>query len=400
MFYDALSSKGMHDIVIASRFKFESARRLYWIPSACRMISTMKREIGLGSMQKNYPMVLNLAEPPFGVKGCFANKFIGKALTFKPNLLILIVPKITKRLDRKKGGYDLIWEDNEMLSGKVVERMGSAYIRQMQLWAVSKPKAPINPKYSLTQDLRQTQVLISSFDLFSHTHTLSLSLSLSRSTHTLILSLRPSETERSDPNLAMFRRATASLLSGPTRRCRFSTEVPATPAADSSFVEAWKKASPNLDPPKTPLSFMKPRPPVPSSLPSKLTVNFVLPYTSQLAAKEVDMVIVPATTGQMGVLPGHVATIAELKPGLLSVHEGTDVTKYFVSSGFAFVHANSVADIIAVEAVPLDQIDANQVQKGLQEFTQKLNSATTDLEKAEAQIGVDVHSALNSALSG
>ncbi|XP_020240378.1 ATP synthase subunit delta', mitochondrial [Cajanus cajan] len=198
----------------------------------------------------------------------------------------------------------------------------------------------------------------------------------------------------------MLRRAAASLLSGASRR-RFSTDVAAAPAeAESRFVEAWKKASPNLEPPKTPSAFMKPRPPTPSALPSKLTVNFVLPYASQLAAKEVDMVIVPATTGQMGVLPGHVATIAELKPGVLSVHEGSDVTKYFVSSGFAFIHANSVADIVAVEAVPVDRIDANLVQKGLQDFTQKLNSATTDLEKAEAQIGIDVHSALNSALSG
>ncbi|XP_061357687.1 ATP synthase subunit delta', mitochondrial [Gastrolobium bilobum] len=197
----------------------------------------------------------------------------------------------------------------------------------------------------------------------------------------------------------MFRRATATLLSGATRR-RFSTDLPAAPTVDSSFVEAWKKVSPNIDPPKTPFAFMKPRPPTPSTLPTKLTVNFVLPYTSELSAKEVDMVIVPATTGQMGVLPGHVATIAELKPGVLSVHEGNDVTKYFVSSGFAFIHGNSVADIIAVEAVPIDQIDSNLVQKGLQEFTQKLSSATTDLEKAEAQIGVDVHSALNSALTG
>lgn len=35
--------------------------------------------------------------PPFGVKGCLANKFINKALTFNPKLLILIVPKVTKR---------------------------------------------------------------------------------------------------------------------------------------------------------------------------------------------------------------------------------------------------------------------------------------------------------------
>ncbi|CAL9756794.1 unnamed protein product [Musa acuminata subsp. burmannicoides] len=180
----------------------------------------------------------------------------------------------------------------------------------------------------------------------------------------------------------------------------FSTDLPAAPSEDAAFVEAWRKVAPNIDPPKTPLAFMKPRPPTPSSIPSKLTINFVLPYQSEIANKEVDMVIVPATTGQMGVLPGHVATIAELKPGLLSVHEGSEVTKYFVSSGFAFVHANSVTDIVAVEAVPVDRIDLSLVQKGLADFTQKLNSATTDLEKAEAQIGVDVHSALNAALSG
>ncbi|XP_072961700.1 ATP synthase subunit delta', mitochondrial-like [Typha angustifolia] len=180
----------------------------------------------------------------------------------------------------------------------------------------------------------------------------------------------------------------------------FSSDLPAAPAEDAAFVEAWRKVAPNIEPPKTPLSFMKPRPPTPSSIPSKLTVNFVLPYQSEIANKEVDMVIIPATTGQMGVLPGHVATIAELKPGLLSVHEGNEVTKYFVSSGFAFIHANSIADIVAVEAVPVDRIDPSLVQKGLADFTQKLGSATTDLEKAEAQIAVDVHSALNAALSG
>ncbi|KAK7286951.1 hypothetical protein RJT34_22323 [Clitoria ternatea] len=445
--------------------------------------------------------------PPFGVKGYLANKFIDKALTFKPKLLILIVPKITKRLDRRKGGYDLIWEEDEILSGKSFYLPGSIDIRDKQLedWNLRPPPlylwshpdwtakhreiarqhghikeeyyvnvkgkdvknylmeenhdcyqkypglhAPDNvlsifddvpddngdnaaPNNQTPGQLKETvfsdcaremdwgngfpsdgaEAMCIDMDLLApntHTHTQVRTLKFrplhthflysSHHPHSHSLSLRPSETERSDPNLAMFRRATTTLLAGATRSRRYSTDLPSTPAADSSFVEAWKKVSPNLDPPKTPLSYLKPRPPTPSTLPTKLTVNFVLPYASQLSAKEVDMVIVPATTGQMGVLPGHVATIAELKPGVLSVHEGNDVAKYFVSSGFAFIHANSVADIIAVEAVPLDQIDANLVQKGLQDFTQKLNSASTDLEKAEAQIGVDVHSALNSALTG
>ncbi|KAF5481651.1 hypothetical protein F2P56_002289 [Juglans regia] len=199
----------------------------------------------------------------------------------------------------------------------------------------------------------------------------------------------------------MFRQASRLLAQTLRAGLRpFSSDLPAAPTSDSAFIESWKKVIPNIEPPKTPSNFLRPRPATPTSIPSKITVNFVLPYASELSAKEVDMVIIPATTGQMGVLPGHVPTIAELKPGVLSVHEGNDVTKYFLSSGFAFIHANSVADIIAVEAVRIDHIDPSLVQKGLAEFTQKLSSATTELEKAEAQIGVELHSALNSALSG
>ncbi|KAL3837841.1 hypothetical protein ACJIZ3_022432 [Penstemon smallii] len=216
----------------------------------------------------------------------------------------------------------------------------------------------------------------------------------------------------------MMRQGPRVLLSRAMRwRRPFSTDLQPETAGDSKFIDAWKKLNPNMDPPKTPISYMKPRPPTPSTIPSKLTVNLVLPYDSVLSAKElavlqismicafvvafqVDMVIVPASTGQMGVLPGHVATIAELKPGILSVHEGNEVNKYFLSGGFAFVHSNSVADIIAIEATPVDRIDPSLVQKGLAEFQQRQNSASTDVEKAEAQIGVDVHSALNAALTG
>lgn len=164
------------------------------------------------------------------------------------------------------------------------------------------------------------------------------------------------------------------------------------------FKEEWAKIAPNYDLPHFPSSYMKARPPVPATFPTKLTVNFVLPHVFEMQAQEVDMVIVPATSGQMGVLPGHVPTIAELKPGIMSVHEGAEVKQYFVSSGFAFVHANSVADIVAIEAVPLDRLDPDEVRKGVQEYTQKVTSAKDDLEKAEAQIGLEVHSALQAAL--
>ncbi|KAK1296738.1 hypothetical protein QJS10_CPB15g01531 [Acorus calamus] len=80
--------------------------------------------------------------PPFGVKAALANKFIDKALQFKPKLLILIVPEETERLDKKKRPeYDLIWEDRESLSGKSFYLPGSfdAKDKQMEQWNVNPP---------------------------------------------------------------------------------------------------------------------------------------------------------------------------------------------------------------------------------------------------------------------
>lgn len=68
------------------------------------------------------------------------------------------------------------------------------------------------------------------------------------------------------------------------------------------------------------------------------------------------MALLPAVSGDFGVAAGHVPTMAQLRPGVVSVHKemDKDVTHYFVSSGFAFVYDNSVADVCAVEAVEVD----------------------------------------------
>ncbi|KAL6584725.1 hypothetical protein OROMI_004014 [Orobanche minor] len=54
--------------------------------------------------------------PPFGVKSALANKFIDKALKFKPKLIALIVPLESERLDKKDPPYDLVFEDSELLA--------------------------------------------------------------------------------------------------------------------------------------------------------------------------------------------------------------------------------------------------------------------------------------------
>ncbi len=78
------------------------------------------------------------------------------------------------------------------------------------------------------------------------------------------------------------------------------------------------------------------------AIPTKLTLNLTAPHVAIFTKKEVDMVIIPGAGGVFGVLPGHVPTISELKPGVLEVTVSPgEVAKYFVSSGFAFAHAVS-----------------------------------------------------------
>ncbi|XP_004973833.1 protein ENHANCED DOWNY MILDEW 2-like [Setaria italica] len=79
--------------------------------------------------------------PPFGFKASLANQFINKALTFKPKLIILIVPKETERLDKKYPPYELIWQDSQQLSGKSFYLPGSldAENKVMEQWNMSPP---------------------------------------------------------------------------------------------------------------------------------------------------------------------------------------------------------------------------------------------------------------------
>ncbi|KAL6584729.1 Protein ENHANCED DOWNY MILDEW 2 [Orobanche minor] len=71
--------------------------------------------------------------PPFGVKSALANKFIDKALKFKPKLIALIVPLETERLDKKDPPYDLVFEDSELLAGKSFYLPGSVDVNDKQM---------------------------------------------------------------------------------------------------------------------------------------------------------------------------------------------------------------------------------------------------------------------------
>lgn len=83
------------------------------------------------------------------------------------------------------------------------------------------------------------------------------------------------------------------------------------------------------------------------------------------------MALIPAVSGDFGVMPGHVPTVAELRPGVVSIHTVLDkeIVKYFVSGGFAVAHADSSVEVTVVEACKLEDLDPAAVKAGLAEYT-------------------------------
>ncbi|KAJ8674584.1 hypothetical protein QAD02_005846 [Eretmocerus hayati] len=115
-------------------------------------------------------------------------------------------------------------------------------------------------------------------------------------------------------------------------------------------------------------------------------------FYDQAAVKQVD---VPSFSGSFGILPKHVPTLAVLKPGVVTVYEqGGETKKIFVSSGTVTINDDSSVQVLAEEAHPVESLDGSAARDLLSKAQQQLSSASSDVEKAEAAIAVEVAEAL------
>jgi F-type H+-transporting ATPase subunit epsilon len=74
-----------------------------------------------------------------------------------------------------------------------------------------------------------------------------------------------------------------------------------------------------------------------------------------------DEVILPCTTGQMGILPGHITLLTALETGVMRLRAGGEWTSIALLSGFAEVEADDVT--VLVNGAELgSRIDATAAQ--------------------------------------
>ncbi|OMJ20574.1 ATP synthase subunit delta, mitochondrial [Smittium culicis] len=129
-----------------------------------------------------------------------------------------------------------------------------------------------------------------------------------------------------------------------------------------------------------------------------LVVNFSVPHQAILKNTTVIQVNASAFSGDMGILPDHVPSIEQLKPGVIEIIKSDGTDKYFLSGGFMVMNPNSVLNINAVEAFKLSEINPDAVSRELAESKRLFSSAKNETEKAAAEIEVDLYEALQSAL--
>jgi F-type H+-transporting ATPase subunit epsilon len=116
---------------------------------------------------------------------------------------------------------------------------------------------------------------------------------------------------------------------------------------------------------------------------AKVAFRLVMPER-ELLETEADMVVVPGSEGDFGVLHGHAPLISTVRPGVLEVIQGNKVERRFiVVGGFAEVTSERCT-VLADEAMPFDEVTPEQLAERERAAERDLTDAATDAEKAAA----------------
>ena len=130
------------------------------------------------------------------------------------------------------------------------------------------------------------------------------------------------------------------------------------------------------------------------------TVEFELVSPERLLLSlPVEMVVVPGSEGDFGVLPGHAPMISTVRPGVISIwQDGTVDRRVFVAGGVAEVQPERCT-VLAEEAVPLEDADEGQAERRIDEAREALERAADEGDAGEARKRLAAAEALRAAIA-
>jgi F-type H+-transporting ATPase subunit epsilon len=119
-----------------------------------------------------------------------------------------------------------------------------------------------------------------------------------------------------------------------------------------------------------------------------------------LLSKGVEMVVVPGEEGDFGVLPRHSPLLSTVRPGVIQVYEGGQVTdRIFVAGGFAEV-TPARCTVLAERAMPVADIDRAKTEQELSDARDDIVDAKTDEDRQIAENKVAVAEAMLKVAEG
>ena len=98
---------------------------------------------------------------------------------------------------------------------------------------------------------------------------------------------------------------------------------------------------------------------------------------------DAEEVILPSSTGQLGILTGHIPLLTALDIGVMRVRVEKDCIPIVLRGGFAEVE-NNVITILVNGAEEASEINIEKAQTNLKEAISMLAEAETNKEKIEA----------------
>ena len=131
------------------------------------------------------------------------------------------------------------------------------------------------------------------------------------------------------------------------------------------------------------------------------TVEFELVSPERLLLSiPVEMVVVPGSEGDFGVLPGHAPMISTVRPGVISIwQDGAVDRRVFVAGGVAEVQPERCT-VLAEDAVPLEDADEAEADRRVADAREALERADDESTAAEARKRLAAAEALRTAIAG
>jgi len=78
----------------------------------------------------------------------------------------------------------------------------------------------------------------------------------------------------------------------------------------------------------------------------------ILTPNGAFLSEDAEFVVLPGKSGELGILPGHMRTVAQLVPANVRIVNGTETKRYATGAGFARIEP-SVVKIFTIAARPV-----------------------------------------------